>query len=490
MAPTLLQTLLSNLWIFVLVVLFFGGSIFVHELGHFLAARRRGAVVERFSIGFGPAIFKWRGKDNIEYRISWFPLGGYVLLPQLADLGAVEGESHVDVRNLPPVSYATRMIVFVMGATFNVIFAFLLATIVWIIGQPVASEITSTTVAEVLPTLKTSEGKEVTSPASEAGLRVADVVVAIDGKPVATFEDIREQLALSSGWSNGQRQTVFKVRRGPETLDLVMKPVLGGDEKLRQVGFRPATKFIVEETTPDSDAQKSGVRANDQILEVDAKPVLTVQHLGDALRGAMGKTVPVVVRRDGRDQTLQLAVPTLPKEAQNAISIIIKAGISLKSGIIYAHPTPWRQISDNVNRTFTTLWSLVNPRSDLNFTHVSGPIGIIDNFIAVARADVRLLLWFTILVNVNLAIFNLLPIPVLDGGHMLFATLARLRGRPLSPNFVATAHSVFFVLLFSMIIYVSVFDVRRKVREVQAERAAVEAAAKQKAAPPAAEPAK
>ncbi|MEO5960065.1 MAG: site-2 protease family protein, partial [Opitutaceae bacterium] len=123
MAPDLLPSLLSNAWSIFLVVAFFGGSIFVHELGHFLAARRRGVHVERFSIGFGPAIWSRRGKDGVEYRIAWFPLGGYVLLPQLADLGAVEGQSSTDVAKLPPVSYATRMIVFAAGATFNVIFA-------------------------------------------------------------------------------------------------------------------------------------------------------------------------------------------------------------------------------------------------------------------------------------------------------------------------------------------------------------------------------
>jgi regulator of sigma E protease len=136
------------------------------------------------------------------------------------------------------------------------------------------------------------------------------------------------------------------------------------------------------------------------------------------------------------------------------------------------HPTPFAQIQDCVVKTFRTLWALINPRSDINASHLSGPIGIIDNFIAVARAGLPLALWFTILVNVNLAIFNLLPIPVLDGGQMLFATIGRLRGRPLPVSFIMTAQSVFLVLLFSMVLYVSVFDVRRIVRDVKAERAA------------------
>jgi len=82
----MLDFILSNLWSVLLIAVFFGGSIFVHELGHFLAARRRGVVVERFSIGFGPKIFSWKGKDGVEYRLSWLPLGGYVSLPQLADM--------------------------------------------------------------------------------------------------------------------------------------------------------------------------------------------------------------------------------------------------------------------------------------------------------------------------------------------------------------------------------------------------------------------
>ena len=140
MSTDLISSLFSDVWSIFLVVLFFGGSIFVHELGHFLVARRRGVHVERFSIGFGPPIFSWHGRDGVEYRISWIPLGGYVLLPQLADLGAIEGKSDVNVEALPPISYTTRMLVFVAGAVFNLLFAFVLATVVWVIGQPESSD--------------------------------------------------------------------------------------------------------------------------------------------------------------------------------------------------------------------------------------------------------------------------------------------------------------------------------------------------------------
>jgi regulator of sigma E protease len=468
----LLNTLLSNLWVVFLVVLLFGGSIFVHELGHFLAARRRGAHVERFSIGFGPPIFSWRGKDGVEYRLSWFPLGGYVLLPQLADLGAVEGESQTDVARLPPVSYASRMIIFVAGATFNILFAFVLACIVWVIGQPTPTGFFSTTVAEIAPTLQTADGQDVVSPAAKAGLQSGDRITAVDGRPVTTFADIVELLALSSGWSEGARQTMLTLERGGQTLQVPIEPVLSGDERIRKIGITTVAKLLVGRVAPDSPAEKAGLQLEDQILAVNGKRTLTYPQLADALRNSLGQPMPVTVVRAGAEQVLTL-------QADKGVDL----GIAIKSDVTYIHPNPFQQIGESVVKTFRTLGALLNPRSDIGLSHLSGPIGIIDNFVAVSRAGLPLALWFTILVNVNLAIFNLLPIPVLDGGQMLFATIGRLRGRPLPVSFIMTAQSVFVVLLFSMVLYVSVFDVRRIVRDVKADRAAEAAATPRPAAP-------
>lgn len=472
MPTDLLQTLLSNLWVFFLVVFFFGGSIFVHELGHFLAARRRGAHVERFSIGFGPAIWKWRARDGVEYRVSWFPLGGYVLLPQMADLSTIEGESQADVSKLPPVSYATKMIVFVAGAAFNILFAFLLACIVWIVGQPTESLFSSTTIAEISPKLKTVDNREVDSPASKAGLRSGDTILAIDGRPVATFGDIREQLALSSGWNkDGQRQTILRIRRDGAEMDVPVQPILSGDEKIRMIGFAPVEKLIVDTVTPGSPGEKAGIKPGDQILSANNAPILRWVQFRDALRTAAGKPIEVSVTQGGTARTVTIDVPA-------DFQRLVASGVTPKFEVLYTHPTPFEQIKDCLVRTVRTLGALLNPRSDIGLSHVSGPIGIIDNFIAVSRAGLPLVIWFTILINVNLAIFNLLPIPVLDGGQILFATIARLRGRPLPVSFIMTAQSVFLVLLFSMVLYVSVFDVRRIVRDVKADRAA-EAAAQQ-----------
>jgi len=138
-----------------------------------LGGAPRGVHVERFSIGFGPKILSWRGQDGVEYRLSWLPLGGYVALPQLADMGVIEGESATDTKALPPISYLTKIIVFAAGALMNLVFAFVLACIVWLVGEPTSAELDSTTVAEVKQELTDSQGKLVPSPAFQAGLQPA-----------------------------------------------------------------------------------------------------------------------------------------------------------------------------------------------------------------------------------------------------------------------------------------------------------------------------
>lgn len=484
MSSDLLHSVLSNIWVVFLVVLLFGGSIFVHELGHFLAARRRGAHVERFSIGFGPAIWSWEGRDGVEYRISWIPLGGYVLLPQLADLGALEGESRADIQKLPPVGYATKMIVFVAGAAFNVLFAFALACVVWVIGQPEPVGISSTTIATVLPTLKTADGHEVTSPAKKAGLQPGDVVVAIDGAAVSSFEDIQEHLALSSGWNAGERQTIFTIRRSNETLKIALQPVISGSEKLRMVGFTPKERLVIGRVAPGMIADQAGMQVDDRLVAIEGKPILSRQDLRDAIIAPGNKPLQLTVDRHGQPVTLSLPHPNPSKEGADL-------GIAFLSGYTMAHPSPVAQVSDCVMKTFRTLWALVNPRSDIGINQLSGPIGIISSFIDVSRAGLPFALWFTILVNVNLAILNLLPVPVLDGGQMLFATISKIRGRALPTNFIMATQSVFMVLLFAMIGYISFFvDIPRIRRENRAEAAAeAPATTKTKSPAPAAAPA-
>lgn len=467
MAPDLLPSLLSNLWSILLVALFFGGSIFVHELGHFLAARRRGVLVERFSIGFGPAICSWRGKDGVEYRLSWFPLGGYVLLPQLADLGPAEGESKADVSRLPPVSYGTKMLVFVAGAAFNILFAFALACIIWALGQPVSSDMVSTRVGYVAPTLDLPDGQRVTSPAAAAGVRVGDVIRRVDGTPVREWSDIQNSLVLGSGRSsNGDPEVVIDLERDGRPLQLKVTPRLAGEEKVRRVGIGPGFELIVQAVAAGSPAARAGFQAEDEILTLDGASMINDSAFRLALEASAGRESKGTVRRAGAVRELTLA----PRETDKKSPFI---GLTLRTGYRTVHVSPFTQLADVARWTVRTLRSLVSPHSDIGLDKMSGPVGIARILHSAAEVGMRAVLMITILLNVNLAIFNLLPLPVLDGGQMVFATIARLRGRPLPANVIATAQSVFFVMLLSMIAYVTVFsDVPRIMREYRSESAA------------------
>lgn len=458
MSADLLPALFSNVWAIFLIVLFFGGSIFVHELGHFLAARRRGVHVSRFSIGFGPKMFGWEGKDGVEYRVSWLPLGGYVALPQLADMPAIEGEE-ADSHNLPPVSYSTRMLVFVAGATFNVIFAFLLATVIWLVGQPTTSDQATTRIGYVVDDLENAAGERVPSPAREAGLIIGDTIREIDGSPVDDWQDLLQTLVTSAGRTEqGRRYNVFTIERDGVRQDVTIYPQLAGDEEIRKVGIIAAYELIVHAVEPESAGAQLGLIEGDRLLALDETRILNIQTYADHLAAYQNREVAVRILRGGEEVVLTL--PARPDIEQPA-----DLGLSLTTDSKLVYPTPFKQLGDHVGMTFRTLGSLINPQSDIGISKLSGPVGIIRVFHMAAQADIRLVLWFTILVNINLAIFNLLPIPVLDGGHMLFATIAKLRGRALPSNFIMTTQSVFMMLLLTMILYVSFFDVRRLVRD-------------------------
>jgi regulator of sigma E protease len=462
------SSLFSSLWSIFLIVLFFGGSIFVHELGHFLAARRRGVKVTRFSIGFGPAIWKRTAPDGVEYRLSWIPLGGYVALPQLADMAAIEGESDQG-EPLPPVSYSTRMIVFAAGAFFNILFAFVLASILWVVGQPTSEELSTTRIGYIAKTITLSDGNVVPAPALEAGLKVGDVIRAIDGTKVKDWPELLQTLVMSSGVADdGQRRAIFTIERDGQLMDLPVYPRLSGEDNNRKVGIIYAYTPIVASVPDKTFAQTIGLQPGDRIVELDGQRLLNMATILDVMQEQPARAFTLTVERG--TERIALKIPAnRPKDTPAWFGAVYRTSYGLK------HTNPFSQLANQVVMTVRTFVSLVHPHSDIGISKLSGPIGIGKIYWDASEAGIRYVLWIAILVNVNLAIFNLLPIPVLDGGHMLFATIGRLRGKALPVNFIAAAQSIFIVLLFTMIIYVSVFDVRRIARDVRPEPPAKEA---------------
>lgn len=469
----MLSGLLSNFWSILLVVLFFGGSILVHELGHFWAARRRGVKVLRFSIGFGPKIFSWHGKDGVEYRLSWLPLGGYVALPQLADMSGLEGEGDANAAKLPELTYSTKMIVFAAGAAMNIVFAFLLACIVWKAGLPTPEDLVTTRIGYVTQTMELPDKSVVTAPAAKAGLRPGDIIRSIDGNQVDNWQDVMLRLLTGSGVTlDGRPKAELVIERDGKDLALTLYPQLAstGSEVKRKIGVVAGYELIVHSVTEGSAAQTAGFKAGDRIQAVNGVRVLHGIAWQEQVEAHAKEGLKVVLRRDGTEQSLSLPANTEAKPTY---------GFAFTMDVRTLHPSPISQIVDQVKQSFTIIGSLLSVNSNVGLDSVSGPVGIVRIFHSAASAGIIPLLTFTILVNVSLAVFNLLPIPVLDGGHMLFATMGKLRGRQLPATFIAATQSIFTVLLLVMIAYVSVKDVQRIRRDVAppaAEKATAPAA--------------
>jgi len=588
MDNTFLGDLATSVRGIVLLALFFGGSIFVHELGHFLAARWRGLKIERFSIGFGPKIFGWTGKDGVDYRVSWIPLGGYVALPQMGDPEAIEGATESDVEKLPVISYADKMIVAVMGAVFNVIFAFALATILWFTGMPVPEGSGSTIVGYVPEQVVTSSGQlselglgqTVPGPAFTAGLRSGDEVLAVDGVVVKSFTQITEAVMLGNGM-NSQKQPVatFTVKRGAEKLDITVLPArvelnARSGDKVRVAGLMPRSDVILNTPLPGSPAEKAGLVREDRIIAIDGRPVNNPTELLERLRlaGPGERTFQVSrVEADGKSQLITLKVTPKISARTNPVGLItygegdkrhsivvvpvtrellsndpkanrdqlMVLGVSpedpahteqLRIGTILdkvdgkelaairsledldragagapreltlywkrangdsgnltlpnasvrrGKPTEVAQIgvaflsrpdlqkrnpletcADIVRSTFTTLRRLFDRDSDIKVNQLASVISITKTYYNISE-DITRVLFFTVLINLNLAILNLLPIPVLDGGHMLIATIQRYTNNAIKASAVIILQYTFMALLFGLMAYIILNDVRR-----------------------------
>lgn len=363
------------------------------------------------------------------------------------------------------------MIVFVAGAFFNVLFAFALASIIWVIGQPENSDTASTRIGYVSATLELKKGVTVPSPAVEAGLKVGDVIQAIDGHPVTKWFDIYTLIGLGSGQStDGRREALFTILRDGRVQQITVYPRLVGEEQERKVGLLPSYELNVVQVAPGSIAALAGFQPGDIITSLDGQPLLNGVTYQDLLEASAQRATTAGVKRGTGN--VELVIPARPQAKSGA-----NIGLALSPGFTLVHPNPFTQIAEQVTMSFRTIWSLVNPHSDIGISKLTGPVGIVRIFHSAAEAGIRPVLMFTILLNMSLAIFNLLPIPVLDGGQMMFATIGRIRGRALPVNFIMAANSVFILLLLSMVIYVSIFDVRRLNRDRAADAAAVPAAA-------------
>ena len=440
---------------FVVVI---GILILIHELGHFFVARWCGVGVERFSIGFGPVLFRWRGKET-EYCLSAIPMGGYVkMMGEESPLEGGGGAPFDAAKAFALKPLAARFLIVFAGPGMNfvlaaVIFAIVLATV----GRPVWPAMVG----------RVAEG----SSAAAAGLRTDDVVTRVDGRPVAYWEDLDRAVAASNG-----RALDLTVTRGSaeQTLSVtprrttVRDPIFREPKEAWELGAGPRLTPQIGSVNSGSPAERAGLRQGDLVLAVAGQAVLTPDELMQAIQKRGGQTFDITVERDGRPQTTRVTAVAIKEKGPTGQEIEIgRIGVGIVTKVVrYEAYDPllavaygWVKTWEMTVLTAKGLWKVVSRQIDSS--NIGGPIQIATEAGRQAKEGVASLALFTAIISVNLALLNLLPVPMLDGGHLFFFVIEGVLGRPLSLKKREAAQQLGFVLLMLLMVYALYNDLVR-----------------------------
>ncbi len=425
-----------------MVLLLFNLTIFVHEYGHYLLARWRKLKVDEFSIWFGPAI--WQKKiGGILFSLRSIPLGGYVKLPQLQPDDPIEGKSEIPKEELPYARPVDRIPTLFAGSVFNFLFAILIACLLWVVGIPVDKSFTDTTIGYVPEN----------SAEAAAGLRIGDKIVSINGNAVHDWMDIKAETALAT--TSTLSLSVLR-DHGTEALHFQpAKNMLG----IRELQSESRQGVVVGRVIDGTPASRAGLKTDDHILSVDGIELLSPDHLASIVAPRIGKECAIVLERNGNRMNLTVT-PVLDPDARRG-----KIGIGFKvseADTVLIHPNPIKQITEVLLRMAQIINAIFHHKeTGIGVKDLAGPIGIVDQLYQMVAVDIRHALYFLVLLNVNLAILNLLPLPVLDGGHIMFTILEWARRKPLNHKLMEAIQMTFVILLLAFVVYVSFNDVKR-----------------------------
>ena len=453
-----ISTILQVILLVFAVVMSFNIIIFVHELGHFLAAKWRGLRIDRFQIWFGTPIWK-KTINGVQYGLGWIPAGGFVALPQMAPMEALEGGNKDDAP-LPKISALDKIIVAFAGPLFSMLLAFLSAIVVWGVGKP-KDFIPTQTVGEVLAD----------SPAAKAGILPGDKVVKINGNPVVGFagslDSITENIILSKG-----KLIEFTIERPGVATPMNLTSEFETQETkwyqrsgLRQVGIGPEIDHIeLGSIAENSPAEKAGFKDGDILLSMNGTKFTTSESAVNFVKETGAQPINFEVQRKGTlvNLTATPVVPLSPAGRGPMLGLgFVEAPIQ-EQGIV--HPGPVKQVADSLRMMWTTITSVVAPDSSIGVGHLSGPVGIATLQYQLLQMDEgwRRILAFMVLFNVNLAVLNMMPFPVLDGGHITLAILEKIFGRPVRAKPLEILQTACALASSSLMLFVTSKDIGDK----------------------------
>jgi regulator of sigma E protease len=419
---------------FILVLSFL---VFIHELGHYLAARHMGVTVERFSIGFPPKAFG-RKVGETEYVLSWVPLGGYVKL-----LGQnIDDEDPTDPHNFAAKTKLQRLYILAAGPAMNLVAALLLMPIVYMVGVELPSyRQEAPLLAEVTPG----------SPAAQAGFMTGDRIAQVAGKATPTwnvFYDVLEKAVLQN-----PSVPIQVERQGtPHTLSVPATAFTSS----KAFGWRPRVPPVVGSFSLDSPAKTAGLRLGDRILAVNGQPIDRWDELPEAIQANGGTPIAFQVRRKGQEVTVTVT-PHQDLESKRWLIGISPGSYLERHPPLAAVNLGARRVVELTGATFSFLGKLLSGHGSMKA--LGGPVKIGVVIGEAARSGVSDLLFLMAVISLQLGIFNLLPIPALDGGHIFLLGVEALKRGPLSAKVRERTQMIGFSLLIALILIVTYNDV-------------------------------
>ena len=409
-----------------------GVLVTVHEFGHFWVARRLGVKVLKFSVGFGRALWSRRyGADETEYVVAMIPLGGYVRMLDESDGDVSKHELH---RAFNRQSLATRVAVVVAGPAFNFLFAILAYWCIYMVGveglRPVMTEIAPGSIA------------------ARAGFRTGDEVERVQGEKVGTWQSAvqaivtasleAEKIGVDVVDASGARHERVIDLEGVAVDDLTRGGVFD------RIGFapaRPQLPAVIGSVESGRPAERDGLRPGDRVIEGSGQVVAGWADLVRIVRAHPGEALALVVERDGERLDLVLT-PDVEQAADGTPFGRIGAGVDEPDGLVerfyvVERYDPWSALAKGIEKTgevtgltLRVMWKML--LLEVSIENLTGPIGIAEYAGASAQFGIARFLEFLGIVSVSLGIINLLPIPLLDGGHLLYYAVEFVRRRPVS----------------------------------------------------------
>lgn len=423
--------------------------IFVHELGHFLVARKFGVEVEKFSLGFGPRIISVT-RGGTEYLLSAIPLGGYVKM---------KGEDYSPDSVKMEGSFAGapvlhRLAIAFAGPLFNLLFAAVIYWGVYLAGVETLGLVTGSVKPE--------------SPAQVAGLRPGDKIVGIDGQKIEFWNQLQKIAHASPG-----KLLNIELERDSTLISLPVTPMtaeftdLFGDKKeVGLIGLTPMVRNITY-IKEGSAADRAGLKIGDRLLSVDGKPIFGWSDLKPAAVDKPGKELRFRVLRDDREvEALVTPESKVVKDEKGAKVEIGVIGIGMSGEMTEERYGPLKSVGRALQETGRLIYLIgVSIKKmvmgSIPANTIGGPILIFQIYGEQAEQGFNELVRLTALLSVNLGLLNLLPIPILDGGHILFFLIEAVKGKPLSEKSRERAQQVGLVMLLSLMIFAFYNDIMR-----------------------------